>query len=100
MPDLTSAYAAQTSIDRVRRRVGALGLFAITLFASIGLLGGVHVVLAEGRRGDAIWLLVVAGTISLVVTVLIRTIIQRNALSPLWLAASLCPAMVAAIWML
>ncbi|MDO9377262.1 MAG: hypothetical protein Q7T56_00330 [Nocardioidaceae bacterium] len=88
--------APQTSIDRVRRRVGAVGLFSITIHGVLGLVGGAYVVDRDGRSTDAAWLLVISAVIGILTVVGVRVILGRPPVSVLWSVVAVLPAAVAA----
>ncbi|MFY0407289.1 hypothetical protein [Solicola sp. PLA-1-18] len=89
-----------SSIDRVRRRVGAVGLFSITIHGVLGLIGGAYVVMGQGRRTDASWLLVISALIAIGTVVGVRVILGRRPFSVLWTVVSVLPTAAGAVWIL
>jgi hypothetical protein len=87
------------ALDRVRRRVTAIGFVAVTAHGVFALIGVSYVLIGEDRHSDAMLLLVMSGVIALIVCAVTRAILGRRPFSPLWSAAALLPTVAAFIWL-
>jgi|UPI0003C7F60E hypothetical protein len=88
------------ALDRVRRRVMAIGFFAVIIHGVLGLVGAAEVVHGQGRTDDAVILLVLSAVVAVIMVVVIRAILGRSLASPLWLAIGLAPTVAGWIWVL
>ncbi|AXT86603.1 hypothetical protein C6I20_16465 [Aeromicrobium sp. A1-2] len=87
------------SLDRVRRRVTAIGFFAVAIHGVLGLIGVSYVLIDQGRHGDAILLLIMSAVIALIVCAATRAILGVRPFSALWSGVSLLPTVGALIWL-
>ncbi|MEV7397795.1 hypothetical protein [Aeromicrobium sp. NPDC092404] len=94
-----AAEREAAALDRVRRRVTAIGFFAVASHGVFGLIGVSHVLLGQDRRADALLLTVMSGVVALVVCAATRAILGRRPFSAPWFAAALVPTVVAYAWM-
>lgn len=79
------------ALDKVRRRVAAIGFFTITIHGVIGLIVAGHIVDGQGRHGDAIGLVVMSGVVALIQYAGCRIILGARLWSPVWILLSLVP---------
>ncbi len=89
-----------TALRRVQRRVGAIGFFAIAIHGVLGLIVVAHVVKGEGRDADAVLLLVMSGVFAVVTYLVMRVILAARLWSPAWIALSVVPTVIGALWVL
>ncbi|MFT4299300.1 MAG: hypothetical protein QM597_06680 [Aeromicrobium sp.] len=92
--------AELASLDRVRRRVLAIGFFTVVIHGVLGLIGGAHVIHGEGRTSGAVVLLVMSGIVALLMVGIIRVILKRSPFAPLWFLVGLIPTAVGVTWVL
>ncbi len=91
----------QEAYNRVRRRVSALGFFAVAIHGVLGLIVVAHHVVDEpGRRGDAAALLVMSGVVAALTYTGVRLILGARWFHPLWLALAAVPTVVGFFWVL
>lgn len=95
--DTTGPLAA---LNRVQRRVAAIGFFAVAEHAILGLIVAASIIIDEpGRRGDAVGLLVMATILSAIVYVVMRLILGGRLLSP-WIVLAAAAPVAGFIWVL
>jgi hypothetical protein len=87
------------ALDRVRRRVTAIGFFAVASHGVFALIGVSFVLVDQGRRGDAMLLTIMSGLVALVVCAGTRAILGARPVSARWFAASLVPTAAALVWL-
>ena len=88
------------ALDRVRRRVAAIGVIAVTEHFVVGLILFAHAMVDDpGKRDNAIGLLVMSGVVSVLTYVGVRFIVGGRLLS-LWILVALAPPIAGAIWIL
>ena len=96
----TTARARQDqALDRVRRRVTAIGFFAVASHGVFGLIGVSYVLVGQDRRSDAVLLTVMSGVVALIVCAATRAILGRRPFSIPWSIASLAPTAAAFYWL-
>jgi hypothetical protein len=83
------------ALDRVRRRVTAIGFLAIAIHGVFGLIGVSYVVLGQGRRSDAVLLTIMSGVVALIVCAATRAILGARPFSVPWSLVSLVPTAAA-----
>lgn len=97
---VTPATSEAKALNRVQRRVAAIGFFAVAEHGIIGLIVAASIIVDEpGRRGDAIGLLVMAAIVSAITYVVMRTILGGRLLSP-WIAIAAAAPIIGYIWVL
>jgi hypothetical protein len=79
------------ALDKVRRRVAAIGFFVITIHGVLGLIVVGHIVDGQGRHGDAIGLVIMSGVVALIQYAGCRFILGARLWSPVWILLSLVP---------
>ena len=88
------------ALNRVQRRVAAIGFFAVAEHGLVGLIVAASIIVDEpGRRGDAIGLLVMATIVSAITYVAVRVILGGRLLSP-WIVIALIAPVAGFIWVL
>lgn len=87
------------ALDRVRRRVTAIGFFAVASHGVFGLIGVSYVLVDQDRRGDAVLLTFMSGVVALIVCAATRAILGRRPFSIPWSVASLAPTVAAYAWL-
>lgn len=87
------------ALDRVRRRVTAIGFLAVTVHGVFGLIGVSYVLLDQDRRADAMLLTVMSGIVAMIVCAATRAILGTRPFSLPWSLASLVPMVAAYIWL-
>ena len=87
------------ALDRVRRRVTAIGFLAVTVHGVFGLIGVSYVLLDQDRRADAMLLTVMSGIVAMIVCAATRAILGTRPFSLPWSLASLVPLVAAYIWL-
>lgn len=87
------------ALDRVRRRVTAIGFFAVASHGVFGLIGVSYVLVDQDRRGDAVLLTLMSGVVALIVCAATRAILGRRPFSIPWSVASLAPTVAAYAWL-
>jgi hypothetical protein len=87
------------ALDRVRRRVTAIGFLAVALHGVFGLIGVSYVLLHQDRRSDAVLLTVMSGVVALIVCTATRAILGTRPFSIPWSVVSLVPTVTAYIWL-
>jgi len=92
---MTGRTAEAVALDRVRRRVAAIGFLAVTIHGVLGLIGVSYVLLDEGRRSDAGLLTFMSGVVALVVCAATRAILGARPFSAVWSAVALVPTVAA-----
>lgn len=101
MSDLTATrrQAELRALDKVRRRVVAIGFFAIASHGVFGLIGVAHVLVGQDRHDDAVLLTIMSGIVALIVCAATRAILgARRPLSLPWAVLSVLPTVAALIW--
>ena len=99
-PDTISPAGRLAALNRVQRRVAAIGFFAVAEHGILGLIVVASTIVDEpARRGDAIGLLVMATIISAITYVVMRTILGGRLLSP-WIAVAAAAPAFGFIWVL
>lgn len=88
------------ALRRVQRRVGAIAFFAVAIHGVLGLVVVAHVVKGEGRDSDAVLLLAMSAVFAVVTYLVVRTILAARLWAPAWIALSLVPTAVGAVWVL
>ncbi len=89
------------SLDRVRRRVGALVFFAVVIHGVLGLIGAAEVVVDEpGRHDTAIGLLILSGVVAALMYVGVRLILGARIFSPAWMLLAAVPTVAGFFWVL
>jgi len=96
---MTTQTREAKALDRVRRRVTAIGFFAVASHGVFGLIGVSHVLLGQDRRGDAMLLTVMSGVVALIVCAATRAILGRRPFSLPWSVAALVPTVGAYVWL-
>ncbi len=98
-PNHGTDHAAElAALNRVRRRVAAIGFLAVAGHGVIALPVVAHHLAADGRTSDAVILLVVTVFVTLVAVAVTRLILGRPPLTPLWALVPLAVPGVAAVW--
>ena len=87
------------ALDRVRRRVTAIGFLAVTVHGVFGLIGVSYVLLDQDRRADAMLLTVMSGIVAMIVCAATRAILGTRPFSRPGSLASLVPMVAAYIWL-
>jgi predicted lysophospholipase L1 biosynthesis ABC-type transport system permease subunit len=87
------------ALDRVRRRVTAIGFFAVASHGVFGLIGVSYVLLNQDRRSDAVLLTLMSGIVALIICAATRAILGTRPFSLPWSLASLAPTVVAFLWL-
>lgn len=88
------------ALNRVQRRVAAIGFFAVAEHAILGLIVVASTIVDEaGRRDDAIGLLVMASVVSAITYVVMRKILGGRLLSP-WILIGVAAPLFGFIWVL
>lgn len=96
----TTPTSPLAALNRVQRRVAAIGFFAVAEHGILGLIVAASIIVDEpGRRGDAIGLLVMATIISVITYVAMRVILGGRLLSP-WIALAAAAPIAGFIWVL
>ncbi|MGJ9421565.1 hypothetical protein [Aeromicrobium sp. CF3.5] len=94
----TDSTTKLLALNRVQRRVAAIGFFAVAEHGIIGLIVAASIIVDEpGRRGDAIGLLVMATIVSAITYVVMRLILGGRLVSP-WIAIAAIAPVVGFIW--
>jgi predicted lysophospholipase L1 biosynthesis ABC-type transport system permease subunit len=87
------------ALDRVRRRVTAIGFFAVASHGVFGLIGVSYVLVGQDRNGDAVLLTLMSGVVALIVCAATRAILGRRPFSLPWSIASIAPTVAAYVWL-
>ena len=87
------------ALDKVRRRVTAIGFFAVASHGVFGLIGVSYVLVGQDRRSDAVLLTFMSGVVALIVCAATRAILGRRPFSISWSAVSLAPTAAAFFWL-
>ena len=87
------------ALDKVRRRVTAIGFFAVASHGVFGLIGVSYVLVGQDRRSDAVLLTFMSGVVALIVCAATRAILGRRPFSIPWSAVSLAPTAAAFFWL-
>ena len=95
----TARERKDQALDRVRRRVTAIGFFAVASHGVFGLIGVSYVLVGQDRRSDAVLLTIMSGVVALVVCAATRAILGRRPFSIPWSIASLAPTAAAFVWL-
>jgi hypothetical protein len=96
----TGAPAKLAALNRVQRRVAAIGFFAVAEHGIVGLIVAASIIVDEpGRRGDATGLLVMATVVSVITYVAMRIILGGRLLSP-WIALAAAAPIAGFVWVL
>ncbi len=88
--------AELAALDRVRRRILAIGFFAVVSHGVVALIYLSVTFHDQGRTSDAVILLIMSALVALVMVVVMRIILGHNPASPLWLAIALAPTALGA----
>jgi hypothetical protein len=83
---------------RVQRRVFAIGFFVVTIHGVLGLIGVAHVLVDQGRHGDAVALVFMSGVAAALVYLGVRAILAKPFWSPAWIVVALTPTAAAFVW--
>ncbi|GAA1748925.1 hypothetical protein GCM10009710_31230 [Aeromicrobium alkaliterrae] len=86
------------ALNRVRRRVAAIGFVAIIGHGVIALPVVAHHLVADGRTSDAVVLLVLTVFVTTVAVVVTRLILGRAPITPLWALVPVAVPLLAAWW--
>lgn len=86
------------SLDTVRRRISALTFLVITLHGVVALIWLGIIYRNDGRTSDSIIMFVISAVIALISYGVTRVILGKKIWSPLWIALSLSPTIVAVLW--
>lgn len=98
--DQPTAAERQVALDRVRRRVAAIGFFAVAEHGVLGLIVVAHHIVNDpGRRGDAIGLLIMAGVVSALTYIGVRMIVRGRLVSS-WILVAAAPPIIGSLWVL
>lgn len=87
------------ALDRVRRRVTAIGFLAVASHGVFGLIGVSYVLLDQDRRSDAVLLTLMSGIVALIVCAATRAILGTRPFSLPWSLVSLAPTVAAFLWL-
>jgi hypothetical protein len=87
------------ALDRVRRRVTAIGFFAVASHGVFGLIGAAKVLVDQDRHGDAMLLLVMSAIVAQVVCSGTRAILGRTPFSVPWALLALVPTVAGFVWL-
>lgn len=98
--DQLATLDALDALRRVQRRVGAIAFFAVAIHGVLGLVVVAHVVEGEGRRADAVLLLVMSAVFAVVTYVVVRLILAAPVWSPVWLVLAMVPTVAGFVWVL
>jgi hypothetical protein len=90
--------ASDLALNRVQRRVAAIGFFAVAVHAVFGLIGVAYVRDNDGRHTDAVGLTVMSFVLAFIVYAVIRLILGAKMWSSVWLAVALLPSTAALVW--
>lgn len=90
----------QASLDRVRRRVAALGFFAVAIHGVLGSIVAARVIDGEGRHSDAIGMLIMSAIIATLTYVVVRLILQARLVHVPWIALACLPTALGFVWVL
>lgn len=96
---MTTTTQEAQALDRVRRRVTAIGFFAVASHGVFGLIGVSYVLVGQDRRGDAMLLTFMSGVVALIVCAATRAILGRQPFSIPWSVASIAPTVAAFFWL-
>lgn len=96
-PSTSTRSKDAVALDRVRRRVTAIGFFAVASHGVFGLIGVAYVLVDQDRQGDARVLTIMSGVVALVVCAATRAILGRTPFSVAWSAVSLVPTIAALV---
>jgi hypothetical protein len=92
--------ASDLALNRVQRRVAAIGFFAVAVHAVFGLIGVAYVRENDGRHTDAVGLTVMSFVLAFIVYAVIRLLLGAKIWSPVWLVIALSPSIAALVWVL
>lgn len=81
------------ALDRVRRRVAAIGFFAVAVHGVVGSIVVAEIIDNQGRHGDAIGMMALSGVIAVITTVVVRLILGRNP-ATWWILVGLVPTVI------
>jgi hypothetical protein len=96
----TTTQSKLAALNRVQRRVAAIGFFAVAEHGIFGLIVAASIIVDEpGRHGDAVGLLVMATIVSAITYVVMRTILGGRLLSP-WIALAAAAPVIGFVWVL
>jgi hypothetical protein len=96
---MTTTTREAQALDRVRRRVTAIGFFAVASHGVFGLIGVSYVLLGQDRRSDATLLTLMSGVVALIVCAATRAILGTRPFSVIWSVISLTPTAAALLLM-
>lgn len=82
------------SLDRVRRRVTAVGFLAIAVHAVVALPLLAQYVAEDGRNADAVLMLLLTALSGMLTAAVTRAILGRSPFSVIWFAIGLLPTVV------
>lgn len=96
---MTTTTREAQALDRVRRRVTAIGFFAVASHGVFGLIGVSYVLVGQDRYSDAALLTFMSGVVALIVCAATRAILGRRPFSVPWSIASIAPTVAAFVWL-
>lgn len=96
---MTTTTREARALDRVRRRVTAIGFFAVASHGVFGLIGVSYVLLGQDRRSDALILTLMSGLVAVIVCAATRAILGARPVSAIWSLLSLVPTAAALLVM-
>lgn len=96
---MTTKAEEKAALERVQRRVAAIGFFAVAAHFVVGLIGYAHSIVEE-RRGDAILLLIMSIPFALLTYFVTRVILKRKLFNPWTFPLALVPTAVGFYWVL
>ncbi|MEG9224791.1 hypothetical protein [Aeromicrobium sp. Sec7.5] len=92
-------YARElAALNRVRRRVAALGFLTVVGHGVVALPLVAHHVEGQGRTSDAVILLIVTVFVTTVAIAVTRLILGRRPMTPLWALVPVAVPLIAAWW--
>jgi len=94
---MTPTTREARALDRVRRRVTAIGFLAVASHGVFGLIGVSYVLLGQDRRSDAMLLTLMSGVVALIVCAATRAILGTRPFSVTWSLISLVPTVAALV---
>lgn len=86
------------ALNRVRRRVAALGFLTVVGHGVVALPVVAHHLEGQGRTGDAVILLVVTVFVTTVAVAVTRLILGHRPMTPLWALVPVAVPLIAAWW--
>ncbi|MDX6232256.1 MAG: hypothetical protein QOH68_1240 [Nocardioidaceae bacterium] len=94
---MTTTTREAQALDRVRRRVTAIGFLAVASHGVFGLIGVSYVLLGQDRRADAMLLTLMSGVVALIVCAATRAILGTRPFSATWSLVALVPTVAALV---